>query len=224
MANYKTCPHCGAHLDYGERCDCQEKREDASDAAETPSQDSTICTSEIVSGLPGNVNPCLRLREIRQQTGVMAKDAALVVREVFPKFNRQLLAQCEAWDKYGITIHPDGLKAICDAYGVTVSFPGEVPVSSLRPFEAPPFCEKAVVTGLTQCERILRHLNDFGSITSLEAMQEYGIMRLASRISDLKSLGHNIVVVTETGKNRYGEKTSYARYSLKEAQNEPKHS
>ena len=32
---------------------------------------------------------------------------------------------------------------------------------------------------ITQCERILRHLNDFGSITSLEAMQDYGIMRLA---------------------------------------------
>jgi hypothetical protein len=22
---YKTCPNCGAHLDCGERCDCEEK-------------------------------------------------------------------------------------------------------------------------------------------------------------------------------------------------------
>ncbi len=22
---YRTCPHCGAHLDYGEKCECQEK-------------------------------------------------------------------------------------------------------------------------------------------------------------------------------------------------------
>lgn len=220
---YHVCSHCGSHLDFGEKCDCQEKREDASDAAETPSQDSTICTSRIVSGLQGNVNPCLRLREIRQQTGAMAKDAALVVREVFPKFNRQLLAQCEAWDKYGITIHPDGLKAICDAYGVTVSFPVTASSTPEQPPDAP-IPQRQPAAGLTQCERILRHLNDYGSITSLEAMQEYGIMRLASRISDLKRLGHDIAVATESGKNRYGEKTSYARYSLKEAPNEPKHS
>ncbi len=30
---YKTCPHCGAHLDPGERCDC--KREAASGATNT---------------------------------------------------------------------------------------------------------------------------------------------------------------------------------------------
>lgn len=67
---------------------------------------------------------------------------------------------------------------------------------------------------MTQCEKILRHMQDFGSITSLEAMQEYGIMRLASRISDLKRIGTPIRVETVKGKNRYGEATSYARYSL----------
>lgn len=40
---------------------------------------------------------------------------------------------------------------------------------------------------ITQCERILRHLKDYGSITSLEAVNEYGIMRLASRINDLRA-------------------------------------
>lgn len=40
---------------------------------------------------------------------------------------------------------------------------------------------------MTQCERILRHLEDYGSITSAEAITEYSIYRLASRISDLKS-------------------------------------
>lgn len=67
---------------------------------------------------------------------------------------------------------------------------------------------------MTQCEKVLRHMQDFGSITSLEAMQEYGIMRLASRISDLKRMGTPIRVETVKGKNRYGEATSYARYSL----------
>ena len=27
MAAYKTCPHCGAHLDPGERCDCRDETE-----------------------------------------------------------------------------------------------------------------------------------------------------------------------------------------------------
>ena len=31
----------------------------------------------------------------------------------------------------------------------------------------------------TQCERILRHLKDYGSINPLVALREYGIMRLA---------------------------------------------
>lgn len=68
---------------------------------------------------------------------------------------------------------------------------------------------------MTQCERIQRHLEDYGSITSLEAMQEYGIMRLASRISDLKQMGVPIEKEMVSGKNRYGEPTSFARYSLK---------
>lgn len=57
-------------------------------------------------------------------------------------------------------------------------------------------------------------MEDYGSITSLEAMSEYGIMRLASRINDLKRQGMPIVTETVTGRNRYGEITRYARYKL----------
>ena len=67
---------------------------------------------------------------------------------------------------------------------------------------------------MTQCERIVRHITDYGSITSLEAMTEYGIMRLASRVSDLKKLGYPIVSERETSKNRYGESVSYVRYRM----------
>ena len=68
---------------------------------------------------------------------------------------------------------------------------------------------------LTQCDRILRHMKDYGSISPLEAMSEYGIMRLASRISDLKDQGYPIVAERKTGKNRYEEPTSYCVYRLK---------
>lgn len=69
---------------------------------------------------------------------------------------------------------------------------------------------------ITQCERILRHLKDYGSITSMEAVTEYGIMRLASRINDLRAEGVAIVSETKTGKNRYGETTHFAVYRLAE--------
>lgn len=67
---------------------------------------------------------------------------------------------------------------------------------------------------MTQCERIMRHLEDYGSITPHDAMKEYGIMRLASRISELRKDGVPIEGVMERGKNRYGETTYWKRYSL----------
>lgn len=65
-----------------------------------------------------------------------------------------------------------------------------------------------------QCVMILAHLNQVGSITSAEAMSRYGISRLASRVSDLKSYGYDIRRTMERGVNRYGEPINYARYFL----------
>lgn len=69
---------------------------------------------------------------------------------------------------------------------------------------------------ITQCDRILRHLRDYGSITAIEAFSEYGIFRLAARIADLKDRGHNITSEIVHGKNRYGETTRYSVYRLTE--------
>lgn len=66
----------------------------------------------------------------------------------------------------------------------------------------------------TQCDKIVRYLNEFGSITQLEALQDLGIMRLASRISELKKEGFEINVEMVKGTNRYGEAVKWARYSL----------
>lgn len=70
---------------------------------------------------------------------------------------------------------------------------------------------------MTQCEKILAHMRSRGSITSMEAMQEYGIMRLASRIGELREAGFAIAKQPIKGKNRYGEHISYATYRLEEA-------
>jgi hypothetical protein len=66
----------------------------------------------------------------------------------------------------------------------------------------------------TQNERIISYIEENGSITQLEALNEIGVMRLASRISDLKRKGYKITSKTETVKNRYGEKCSIKRYSI----------
>ncbi len=68
---------------------------------------------------------------------------------------------------------------------------------------------------MNQKEQVLNHMAAKGSITQKDASDEYGIMRLASRISDLKKLGYGINTVMEAGRNRYGVTTYYARYSLR---------
>ena len=69
---------------------------------------------------------------------------------------------------------------------------------------------------MTQCEIILKHLQEEGSITAAEAMSDYGIMRLASRISDLKQDGVKIRRRMVKAKTRFGEPMAYAEYRLED--------
>ena len=65
---------------------------------------------------------------------------------------------------------------------------------------------------MTQKERILKYLEDFGSITQLEAIRDIGVMRLGARIWELNRAGYTIIRETEVSQNRYGQTTRYARY------------
>lgn len=67
---------------------------------------------------------------------------------------------------------------------------------------------------MTQCERILKYMHDFGSINPMQALDDLGVFRLASRITDLRKDGYKISRRMVTGRNRYGEKVSYAEYRL----------
>ena len=67
---------------------------------------------------------------------------------------------------------------------------------------------------VTQSQRVLDYIEEFGSITQLEALRDLGVMRLASRISDLRRMGYPIVSKTETVKNRFEENTYIKRYRL----------
>lgn len=66
----------------------------------------------------------------------------------------------------------------------------------------------------SQKERLIDYLLEEKSISQLEALRELGIMRLASRITDLKRDGWSIRSETETVKNRYGEPCRIKRYHL----------
>ena len=68
----------------------------------------------------------------------------------------------------------------------------------------------------THEKMILQYMRKHGSITAMDAVREFGCMRLAARISDLRWDGYNIETELEVGKNRQGETVRYARYYLHE--------
>lgn len=68
---------------------------------------------------------------------------------------------------------------------------------------------------VTHRDRIKQYLFDNKSITSWEAIKEFGITRLSAVIYDLRNQrGLNIKTQYETMKNRYGDTVSFARYIL----------
>lgn len=67
---------------------------------------------------------------------------------------------------------------------------------------------------MAQNEVVLRLLLDNRSITSLEAMNKYGIMRLGARVYDLKKQGYPIKTFLRIGKSRNGESMVYAEYRM----------
>lgn len=67
---------------------------------------------------------------------------------------------------------------------------------------------------MNQCERILKYMERYGSISNREAVIELGIGRLASRIHDLTREGYIIERETVKGKNKFGEETHFTRYRI----------
>lgn len=65
----------------------------------------------------------------------------------------------------------------------------------------------------TQNRQVIDHIRRFGNITPMRAQSEYGIMRLASRINDLRQMGWNIVTEDVTVQ-RYGKPVTFAKYKL----------
>ena len=65
---------------------------------------------------------------------------------------------------------------------------------------------------MTQRERILKYLDDFGSITPWDAFFDLGITKLSTRIGEIIRSGHKIEKTLVYTRNRYGEKVHYMKY------------
>jgi hypothetical protein len=69
---------------------------------------------------------------------------------------------------------------------------------------------------VTQRDRVLAYIRDFGSITSWQAYEDLGIMQLGTRIFELKERGYRFKKEKVTKKNRYGDKCRFDKYMLEE--------
>ena len=68
---------------------------------------------------------------------------------------------------------------------------------------------------MTQEERVLDYLATNPTITGVQALNELGIFRLASRVSNLKKQGHKITSKMVPIINRYGEKCYVSEYRMR---------
>ena len=68
---------------------------------------------------------------------------------------------------------------------------------------------------ISQAKNVMKHLQEHGSITAREAIERFGVMRLAAIIFILRhDYGMPITMQFEHGKNRYGDKVRWGRYYL----------
>jgi len=64
----------------------------------------------------------------------------------------------------------------------------------------------------SQSDAILWHLKQYGSITSYEAIKEYGATRLSAIIFNHRKEGYDISSMPLVKKTRFGRNTTIAKY------------
>lgn len=69
---------------------------------------------------------------------------------------------------------------------------------------------------MTQREAIIDYINQFGSISPMEAFADLGITKLATRVSEMKKDGITLKHESIKCKTRLGRTTHYTRYSFEE--------
>lgn len=72
---------------------------------------------------------------------------------------------------------------------------------------------------ITQRDRVLDYIRQFGSISSWEAYKDLGVTQLATRISELKNKDYKFRKERVKTTTRFGVKTHFDRYFLVEESN-----
>ena len=72
---------------------------------------------------------------------------------------------------------------------------------------------------MTQNERVMQYLREFGTITPLDALRDLGCMRLGARCHELRKQGVRITSEMIPVQNRWGETVRVAQYRLNEDEN-----
>lgn len=70
---------------------------------------------------------------------------------------------------------------------------------------------------MTKTQAVLQWLQTGSSISSMEAIQNFGATRLSAIIFNLRRKGYNIEAVTCEGTDRFGNPMRFARYYLRES-------
>lgn len=69
---------------------------------------------------------------------------------------------------------------------------------------------------MSQNDMLLEYLKTGRGITQLQALEKFGIGRLASRICDLKARGYEIAARPKTVVKANGQKVSVCEYTMRE--------
>lgn len=67
----------------------------------------------------------------------------------------------------------------------------------------------------TQCWRLVAYIEKHGSISTMQAIIELGIVNPSARVSELRAAGVNIITTRTAGLNRFNEPCNYAVYTIK---------
>lgn len=75
---------------------------------------------------------------------------------------------------------------------------------------------------MSQKEKVLKYLQSGKTLTPIQAMNWWGVMRIGARIWDLRDEGYNITTTMKEVKNRYGQKCMVAEYRLEKGKEKKK--
>lgn len=67
---------------------------------------------------------------------------------------------------------------------------------------------------LNKTQLVLEHLQQYGCITSLEAIEKYGATRLSAIIYNLRKRGYDIDTIDIDFVDRFGTKSTFGKYVL----------